>query len=77
MPIWQYGKQLYWILNGYLKGYMLISAGIVGKGENINHSTFSKSLKTVTSITEFAKNIPVIGDFSELIGKVCGLLVDM
>lgn len=56
---------------------MLISAGIVGKGEKVNHSTFSKSLQTVSSISEFAKNIPVIGDFAELISKVCGLFVDM
>jgi hypothetical protein len=32
IPIWQYGKQLYWILNGYLKGYLLISTGVVAKG---------------------------------------------
>lgn len=51
IPIWQYGKQLYWILNGYLKGYMLVAAGIVEKGKKINRSTFNKSLKYVTSIT--------------------------
>lgn len=32
IEIWNYGKQLYWILNGYLSGYMLAYAGVVGKG---------------------------------------------
>lgn len=77
ISIWQYGKQLYWILNGYLTGYMLIKTGVVAKGENINRSIFSRALDKIKSILEFSQNIPIIGEFSELIGKVCGLFVDM
>lgn len=59
--IWQYGKQLYWILNGYLKGYMLVQCGVVGKGDNIDRSTFNSAIKKVGGILEYAQNIPVIG----------------
>jgi len=59
--IWQYGKQLYWILNGYLSGYMLVQSGVVGKGANIDRSTFSSALSKLGGIMEFAQNIPVIG----------------
>lgn len=40
---------------------MLISTGIVAKGENIDRSTFNKAVKKVTGILEFTQNIPVIG----------------
>jgi hypothetical protein len=77
IAIWQYGKQFYWILNGYLKSYMLISTGIIAKGTNIDRSTLNSAIKSVGGILEYANNIPVIGEFSELISRVCGLFVDM
>jgi hypothetical protein len=61
ISIWQYGKQLYWILNGYLTGYMLIKTGVVAKGENINRSIFSRALDKIKGILEFSQNIPIIG----------------
>ncbi len=48
--IWQYGKQLYWILNGYLSGYMLVHNGVVGKGDSIDRSTFGNALTKVSGI---------------------------
>lgn len=78
IPILNYGKQLYWILNYYLKGYMLISTGVVAKGENINRSTFSKAMGVVQSFAEFSKlGIPIISDYSDLISRVSGLFIDM
>lgn len=56
---------------------MLISTGVVGKGDKIDRSTLNKALKTVGNISEYAKFIPVIGEFSELVSRVCGLFVDL
>lgn len=56
---------------------MLISTGIVAKGKNIDRSALNKAIKSVGDILEYANNIPVIGEFSELVSRVCGLFVDM
>ncbi len=50
VEIWLYGKQLYWILNGYLKGYMLIATGVVSKGQNIDRGKFNQAIKCVGGI---------------------------
>ena len=72
-----YGKQLYWTLLGYMKGYMLISTGVVGKGDNVDKSTLTDALGKAGKVLEFAEAIPVIGEFAELISNFCNLFVDM
>lgn len=56
---------------------MLIKAGVVKKGDSIDRSTLNTALKSVGEISEYAKCIPVIGEFSELVSRVCGLFVDL
>jgi hypothetical protein len=43
---------------------MLIATGVVAKGEKINRSCLNKAMKSVGGIADYAKCIPMIGDFS-------------
>ena len=56
---------------------MLVHSGVVGKGGSIDRSTFGSALAKLGGIMEFAQNIPVVGEFSELISRICGLFVDL
>lgn len=40
---------------------MLVQCGVVGKGDNIDRSTFNSAIKKVGGILEYTQNIPVIG----------------
>lgn len=56
---------------------MLIATGVVSKGENIDRGKFNQAIKSVGGILQYANNIPLIGEFSELISKICGFFVDL
>ena len=38
--IWQYGKQLYWILHGYFKGFLLLQTIVLGRKDAVNVTNF-------------------------------------
>ena len=56
---------------------MLLATGMVEKGSNVDSSALSSALRRAGKVAEFAENVPIVGEFAQLISSICGLFYEV